>query len=464
MSAPREIDFAAALRESLAGSWHRKARPEQIAPTGDWSTWLVLAGRGFGKTRTGAEWCQEQAMSGTAGRLALVAPTAADARDTMVEGESGILAIAPNHARPFYEPSKRRLTWPNGAIATLFSADEPERLRGPQHAAAWADELGAWRYMEAWDQLQLGLRLGAHPRVVVTTTPKPLRILRDLMNREGQGIVITRGRTRDNAANLAPGFVEAMEARYGGTRLGRQEIEGEYLEDVPGALFQRAWIDQDRVTSAPDLIRIVIAVDPAVTNNENSDETGIVAAGISADDHVYILEDATAKLGPLEWAQRAVALYRRHQADRIVAEVNNGGALVEATIRMADPLVPYREVRASRGKAIRAEPISALYEQRKVHHVGTFAPLEDQMCAFTSDFSRSLAGYSPDRVDALVWAITELAVKHSVPTASSQTYHIAGYDTGRSSYAQSINRLPPAQAVRLGLCSEERARRMGWIK
>lgn len=464
MSAPRETDFAAALRESLAGSWQRKARPEQIAPVGDWSTWLVLAGRGFGKTRTGAEWCQEQAMSGLVGRLALVAPTAADARDTMVEGESGILAIAPNHARPFYEPSKRRLTWPNGAMATLFSADEPERLRGPQHAAAWCDELGAWRYMEAWDQLQLGLRLGIRPRVIVTTTPKPLKIIRDLMNREGRGVVITRGRTRDNLANLAPGFVEQMEARYGGTRLGRQEIEGEYLEDVPGALWQRAWIDQDRVTHAPDLVRIVVAIDPAVTNTENSDETGIVAAGVAADGHVYVLEDATAKLGPLEWAQRAVGLYRRHQADRIVAEVNNGGALVEATVRMADPSVSYREVRASRGKAIRAEPISALYEQHKVHHVGTLTALEDQMCAFTSDFSRSLAGYSPDRVDALVWAITELAVKEAPSAAASLPYTRVGHGGNTTRFGQAINGLPPAEAVRLGFCSEDRARRMGWLQ
>lgn len=408
-----EPNIFAGLREALQASWRLKARPEQLPPAGDWATWLILAGRGFGKTRTGAEWAQETAMSGTVARLALVAPTAADARDTMVEGESGILSIAPSHARPIYEPSRRRLTWPNGAMATTFSADEPERLRGPQHGAAWCDELGAWRYLEAWDQLQLGLRIGTRPRCVVTTTPKPIRLIRELLAREGHGVAVTRGRTRDNAGNLAPGFIEAIERRYGGTRLGRQELDGEFLEDTPGALWQRSWIEQDRVETAPQLHRVVVAIDPSVSTSENADECGIVVAGIARDGHVYVLDDLTARLGPMEWAQRAVSAYRRHQADRIVAEVNNGGELVKATIRMVDATVPYREVRASRGKAMRAEPVSALYEQHKVHHVGTLSALEDQMCAFTSDFSRSQAGYSPDRVDALVWAITELAVKEN---------------------------------------------------
>ena len=411
-----ETSLYASLREALETGWRRKARPEQLPPAGDWAVWLILAGRGFGKTRTGAEWVSELAQSGMVGRIALVAPTAADARDTMIEGESGLLAIAPNHFRPVYEPSKRRLTWPNGAIATSFSAEEPDRLRGPQHGAVWADELGAWVNAQAvWDQVQFGVRLGQNPRVCVTTTPKPIKLLSDLMAREGNGVVVTRGRTRDNAANLAPGFVEAIENRYGGTRLGRQELDGEYLADAPGALWQRDWLDADRVPAAPELRRIVVAVDPAVTNTENSDETGIVVAGLSKDGHAYILADLSGRYGPLDWAKKAVAAYQQHQADRIVAEVNNGGALVEATIRMADDRASYREVRASRGKAVRAEPISALYEQHKVHHVGSFAKLEDQMCSFTSDFDRSRAGYSPDRVDALVWALSDLMLDANKP-------------------------------------------------
>lgn len=402
----------ARLAAALQWSWRVRARPDQIAPSGDWLTWLILAGRGWGKTRTGAEWVQEQIQFGGCSRMALVAPTASDVRDVMVEGESGLLSIAPEGMRPIYEPSKRRLTWPNGAIATCFSADEPERLRGPQHDGAWCDELGAWRYPEAWDQLQLGLRLGRGPRCVVTTTPKPIALIRDLLKREGKGVVVTRGRTRDNADNLAPGFLEAIQRRYGGTRLGRQELDGEFLDDVPGALWQRAWIDSDRVAKAPDLRRIVVAIDPAVTNTEGSDETGIVAAGVEGagrDRRYYVLDDLSGRYGPLEWAQKAITAYRRHDADRIVAEVNNGGLMVEATIRTVDASVPYKEVRASRGKAVRAEPISALYEQGLVHHVGSFAALEDQMCSFTSDFDRARNGYSPDRLDALVWALTELS-------------------------------------------------------
>lgn len=400
------------LAAALQASWRVRARPEQLAPVGDWLTWLILAGRGWGKTRTGAEWIQEQITLGACGRMALVAPTASDARDVMVEGESGLLAIAPNGMRPEYEPSKRRLTWPNGAIATCYSADEPERLRGPQHDGAWCDELGAWRYPEAWDQLQLGLRLGKRPRCVVTTTPKPVRLIRELLARQGKGVVVTRGRTADNADNLAPGFLDAIQRRYGGTRLGRQELDGEFLEDVPGALWKRKWIDDCRIEKAPDLLRVVVAIDPAVTNNEGSDETGIVAAGYAGhgkDRRYFVLDDQSGRYGPLEWAQSALRVYHRHKADRIIAEVNNGGALVEATVRMVDRTVSYKEVRASRGKAVRAEPISALYEQGLVHHAGPFPTLEDQMCSFTSDFDRNTAGYSPDRVDGLVWALTELS-------------------------------------------------------
>jgi len=280
----------AALRSRLSNTWRLKARPEQLPPAGDWAVWLILSGRGWGKTRTGAEWVQEQAATGACRRMALVAPTAADVRDTMVEGASGILAIAPNTMRPEYEPSKRRLTWPSGAVATLFSADEPERLRGPEHDGAWCDEVAAWRDPMAWDMMVFGLRIGRNPQCVVTTTPKPsARVIRELMARKGHDVVVTRGRTADNAANLSPSFMKAIVARYGGTRLGRQELDGEMLEDVPGALWQRAWIDADRVTTAPDLRRIVVAIDPAVSTGEGSDMTGIIVAGTGQDGHSYVL-------------------------------------------------------------------------------------------------------------------------------------------------------------------------------
>lgn len=391
--------------------WAYKARPEQLPPPGEWMTWLVLAGRGFGKTRTGAEWVQQQAMSGQVSRIALIAPTAADARDTMIEGDSGLLAIAPNHARPVFEPSKRRLTWPNGSTATAFSAEEPERLRGPQHGALWGDELGAWDNAQAtWDQAQFGLRLGARPRACVTTTPKPLPLIRFLLSREGQGVVVTRGKTRDNASNLAPGFVAAVEARYGGTRLGRQELDGELLTDTPGALWALANIEKARLPQSadPDLKRIVVAIDPAVSTKDGSNLTGIVVAGIDDAGHFYVLSDRSGVLSPDAWGQRAVGLYRDWEADRIIGEANNGGDLIEATIRNVDRNVPFRKVHASRGKAVRAEPVAALYEQGRVHHVGMFPELEDQLCAFTIDFDRNRAGYSPDRLDAMVWAITEL--------------------------------------------------------
>ncbi len=411
------------LASTLASSWRLKARPEQIAPQGDWLIWLLLAGRGFGKTRTGAEWVQELVVMAEAGRIALVAPTAADARDVMVEGESGLLAIAPKGMRPTYEPSRRRLTWPNGAIASLYSAEEPDRLRGPQHDGAWCDEIASWAEPSTFDMLQFGLRLGKRPRCVVTTTPRPTKLVRALVAREGQDVVITRGRTADNALNLAPAFLAAITNRYGGTRLGRQELDGELLSDVPGALWKSAWIDSSRVRQAPDMRRIVVAIDPAVSNHEGSDETGIIAAGKSQDNRFYVLEDTSGRFGPADWARRAIELYRRLKADRLIAEVNNGGALVENTIRMVDRAVPFTAIHATRGKALRAEPISALYEQGRVSHLGEFQKLEEQMLAFTSDFDRSRAGYSPDRVDALVWALTELALGTQGGSPSISTFH-----------------------------------------
>src|SRR5499427_5969083 len=404
--------FAAELVDALEHSWAAIARPNQLPPPGDWwQIWLLLASQGFGKTRTLAEWTCQQAGSAQAGRIAVVAATAADARDVLVEGQSGILAVSPPWFRPVYEPSKRRLTWPNGAIATTFSAEEPERLRGPQHDAAVCDELGSWSRPETWDMLQFGLRLGRHPRCLVATTPRPTRLIRELLAREGHDVVVTRGSTYENRKNLAPGFFNQVIRKYEGTRLGRQELNAELLDDTPGALWSHSIIDAARQAAAPALARIVVAIDPATTSGEDADETGIVVVGKDYQGHGYVLADASGKYQPIEWAKIAISAYRAHHADRIVAERNNGGDMVEATIRMVDQNAPVTTVWASRGKAARAEPVSALYEQGRVHHIGTFPKLEDQMCAFTTDFDRARAGYSPDRLDALVWGLTELLVE-----------------------------------------------------
>jgi phage terminase large subunit-like protein len=397
---------------ALLFDWSFWARPNQLPPEGNWRVWLLLAGRGFGKTRSGAELIRARVRTRTARRLALVAPTAADARNVMVEGESGILAISPPWDRPLYEPSKRRLTWLNGAVATLYSADEPERLRGPQHDAAWCDELASWRYPEAWDMLMFGLRLGADPRVVVTTTPRPTKLVRELA--ADRAVAMSHGTTHENRANLARDFIEQIVRKYEGTRLGRQEIEAEILDDVPGGLWNRGVIEAARVRTAPALARVVVAIDPAVTSGEAADETGIVVAGKDRQGYGWVLADLSGRYPPIEWAKAAIAAYRAHNADRIVAEVNNGGEMVEATLRVIDPNVAFAAVRASRGKITRAEPVAALYEQGRVHHLGAFPQLEDQMCNLsrgTRDPDRRRAGYSPDRVDALVWALTALLVE-----------------------------------------------------
>ena len=404
----------------LKYEWRYRARDAQLPPPGDWRVWLLLAGRGFGKTRTGAELVRSRMAARTARRIALVAPTAADARAVMVEGESGLLAIAPPGDRPLYEPSKRQLTWPNGAIATTYSADEPERLRGPQHDFAWCDELAAWRYPEAWDMLMFGLRLGNDPRAVVTTTPRPTRLIRALL--ADPKVVATRGKTAENRANLAPAFLDQIVRRYEGTRLGRQELDAELLDDMPGALWRRGLIEAARASAPPQLSRVVVAIDPAATSGAQADETGIIVAGRDASGNGYVLADASGRYAPAEWAGVAVAAYRAHRADRIVAEVNNGGEMVEATLRMIEPGVPFGAVRASRGKVARAEPVAALYERGRVRHLGAFPQLEDQMCAFTGDFDRAAAGYSPDRVDALVWALTDLLVEPRAGEAVFETY------------------------------------------
>lgn len=406
---------------ALRWHWDFWARDNQKTPDGDWNTWLVLAGRGFGKTRMGSEWIRENACGSTplapsptgVKRIALVAETAADARDVMVLGDSGILACHPKDFRPEWSPTNRRLTWPNGVEAWVYNATEPDQLRGPQHHLAWVDELAKFRYMqETWDQLQFGLRLGEHPRALVTTTPRPLPLIKRLMS-DPDSTFVTRGATLDNQANLASNTVKALYERYGGTRLGRQELEGEILSDIPGALWNRDSIDSTRIYEVPDdLERVLVAVDPAISNNEGSDEHGIVVVGLARDKdgygRGYVLEDGSLRGSPEDWARKAVSLYRSWSADKIVAEKNQGGQMVESTIKAVDRSVPVKLVHASRGKVTRAEPISALYEQGRVHHVGRFDQLEDQMCLFSIDNIRNISNGSPDRVDALVWGLTEV--------------------------------------------------------
>jgi phage terminase large subunit-like protein len=390
--------------------WELWARDEQLPPLDDWTYWLILAGRGFGKTRCGAEWVRSQARTNRF--VNLIGATADDARDIMIEGESGILAVCPRHERPEYKSSQRKLEWPNGATSLIFTADEPERLRGKQHEKLWADELAAWRYAEAWTQAKFGLRLGRNPQACITTTPKPTPLVRELI--DDHGTHVTRGTTYDNRANLAPTFFSEIVKAYEGTRIGRQELNGEVLLDNPRALWTRGRIDELRVPALTDetragflatLRRIVVAIDPAVTSNEHSDETGIVVAGISRDDHLYVLADLSLSASPDTWARTAVQALRTWGADRIVAESNNGGDMVEAVIRSVDRTVSYRKVTATRGKVIRAEPIAALYEQGRAHHVGGFDRLEDQMIEFDPTIVQT---HSPDRMDALVWAATEL--------------------------------------------------------
>lgn len=403
---------------ALEYDWAFWARPKQLPPEVPWSVWFLRAGRGFGKTRPGAEWVRSEAESGRRGRMALIAPTAADARDVMVEGESGIVNICPPWNLPKYEPSKRRVTWRNGAMATLYSADEPDRLNGPQHDGAWCDEIGVWRHaQDAWDMLQFGLRLGDDPRIVVTATPKPTRLVKELSLRAATepDVVLVRGHTFENLHNLAASFRKTIVGRYEGTRLGRQELAGELLDDVPGALWQREMIDNLRVQKAPEeMVRIVVGVDPAVTSGEDSDMTGVVSVGRNAAGHAFVLRDSTLRATPEGWRNRVVTDYNEFGAERIVGEVNNGGDLVEANLRTAGQAISFKAVHASRGKRSRAEPIAALYEQGKVHHAGSFPELEDQMCNFTPD-AKYEDSESPDRVDALVWALTELMLGGGTP-------------------------------------------------
>jgi phage terminase large subunit-like protein len=397
---------------ALLYDWPFWARPKQLLPDGDWTTWLVLAGRGFGKTRIGSETVRLWARD--FGLVNLIGATADDARDIMIEGESGILAVCPKHERPLYQVSKRQLSWPNGAKSLIFTADEPDRLRGKQHEKLWADELGAWRHPEAWDQARLGLRLGSCPQALVTTTPRPTKLIRELL--DDASCTVTRGSSYENRANLAEAFFAQIIRKYEGTRLGRQELLAEVLDDNPGALWKRENIEEHAVSVCPELKRIVVAVDPAGSTAEGAADTGIIVAGIGHDDHGYILDDMSLHGSPNEWGTQAVAAYSKYKADRVVGENNFGGEMVEFTIRTVNKNVSYKNVHASRGKTIRAEPVAALYEQGKVHHIGSFPELEDQLCQWEPGMK------SPDRLDAAVWALTELMVSDVVHTAGSERY------------------------------------------
>lgn len=426
-------DLVALLRD-----WHFLARDDQLPPPGDWSTWLFMAGRGAGKTRAGAEWARRLILSGY-DRGGLVAPTAADARDVMVEGESGLLACCHDDdradtgallGRPKYEPSKRRITWSSGQRVAIYSADEPDRLRGPQHSFLWLDELAAWRRSDAYDQALFGLRLGRDPRVLITTTPRPRKLMQELYrrarDRDDSEVVVTTSTSESNERNLAPGVLDALRRRYGGTSLGRQELDGALLQEAEGALWARKDIDKHRAEVMPTVAddafffrRIVVGVDPATTSRRESDETGIVVAALGSDDHAYVLADYSGTYTPAAWGEKVAAAMKQWQGDLVVAEGNQGGEMVAHVLCAADANLPVRIVHASRGKVARAEPVSQRYERGEVHHVGRptiladgskheghLDDLEDQMCTW----DRLSATYSPDRIDALVWALHELLI------------------------------------------------------
>lgn len=394
--------------------------PHQLPPAGDWRSWVCLGGRGAGKTRAGAEWLRAEVEGprpedvGRARRVALVGETFDQVLEVMVMGPSGILSCSPPDRRPIWEATRRRLVWPNGAVAQAFSASEPENLRGPQFDAAWVDELAKWkRGLETWDMLQFALRMGPSPRQVVTTTPRNVPVLKALLS--NPSTVVTHAATEANRAWLAPSFLDEMNSRYGGTRLGKQELEGRLLEEAEGALWSSSGLEALRLETPPAVDRVVVAVDPPVTGHAGSDACGIVVVGAvtsgpPGDWRAVVLEDATVTAAsPLEWAQAAVAAMARHGADRLVAEVNQGGDLVAQVVRQVDPLVPFRAVRATRNKVARAEPVAALYEQGRIAHLRGLGALEDEMVLMTP---RGYLGRgSPDRVDALVWALTDLLIE-----------------------------------------------------
>jgi phage terminase large subunit-like protein len=391
--------------------WGRHARDEQKLPLGDWKIWLILAGRGFGKTRTGAESVRSWIQNKQARRIALVGDTQQDVRRVMLEGDSGLLGIHPPDERPLYFPSRGLVSWKNGATATLYSSEKHETLRGPQFDAAWVDELAKFRApRKTWDQLMFALRKGACPRVIITTTPRPCSLLKELLERQGKDVVVTKGSTFDNADHLAPSFIQTMSERYAQTRLGAQELYGEILEDDSQALWSSSLLKSCYRQEIPPLTRLVVALDPAVTNHAHSDETGIIVAGRDAQNRAFILTDLSGKYRPQEWAQKALSAYHHFQADRIIAEVNQGGDLVEQMLRSLDQNVAYKAVRATRDKLTRAEPVAALYAQGRVFHTGkNLGNLERQLCTYIP------GNPSPDRLDALVWAVTDLLLSHKNP-------------------------------------------------
>jgi phage terminase large subunit-like protein len=399
----QETQAAEALKQLAYSDYRTKARPQQLPPEGDWRIWLILAGRGFGKTWTGSKWLLEKALQTPGTEWAVVAPTFGDVRRICVEGPSGIIKSAQPGQIKFYNKSNGQINLANGSVIHMISADEPDRARGLNLAGAWCDEFAAWRYEETWTEgLVPALRIG-NPQVVITTTPRPTRLLKALLKRSDGSVVLTRGSTFDNAANLSQAALQELRARYEGTRLGRQELYGEVLEDVEGALWSLNSIETTRIDDTPELRRIVVAVDPAVTSGPDSDETGIVVAGLGYDGRGYVLADRSTRDTPLGWAKRVIAAFEEFQADRIVAEKNQGGDLVEMNLKQVSPAIPYKGITAKQGKRLRAEPIAALYEQGRISHVGNFPQLEQQMTEWVPD-----SGTSPDRLDALVHALTEL--------------------------------------------------------
>jgi len=384
-------------------NWAKQARENQRVPKGDWTTWMILAGRGFGKTRTGAETIRQWVATKQAKRIALIGASIHEVLNVMVNGESGIRSCTPPEQQPIWDSTTNTLTWPNGAVANVIGAVNPEKLRGPQFDASWIDELAKFRLHEdVWNQLMMGLRLGAHPRCIITTTPKPLKLIQKIL--KDPTTVITKGTTYDNKANLAGSFFTQILKQFEGTSLGAQELYAEVLDRRAHALWRRELMQYGSLPQ--NIRRIVVAVDPAATHHEKSDETGIIVAALGEDDKIYVLEDLSGKLSPLDWGQRAVKAYFHHKADRLIAEINKGGDMVERIVRSIDTNIAYKAVRATRGKGIRAEPIAALYEQKRVIHVKHFNELETQLC----DYVPGLTSKSPDRLDALVWAVTELVL------------------------------------------------------
>jgi len=417
--------------ELIEKDWLFLAREEQLPPD-EWGTvgcfmWDIRSGRGWGKTRTAAETFIHAVQYGDFKYPNLVGATADEVRDVMICGESGILACAQKDFFPEFIPSLKKLIWPNGVVSHIYYGSEPDKARGPQSDFLWCDELSKWQFAEeTFDNLLLGLRLGQNPLCIVTSTPRPTRFLMDLEKRTDKrgrpSTVTTRGRTQDNFKNLSPVFISTIISKYQGTRLGRQELEGEFLSDNPEALWKRKDIDDNRVTSIPQLVYVVVGVDPAVTSKEGSDDTGIIVTGKGANGHGYVLGDYTVHDSPKKWAEAAITAYNLHKANTIVGEVNNGGDLVEMNIKTVNSMIPFESVRASRGKAVRAEPISALYEQGRIHHFGTFPELEDQMAEWVPG-----SGKSPDRVDALTWSLSSLELNNDSYTPSVKGYGIVGY-------------------------------------